>query len=72
MWKVNSISDSWIKAEDILIPKVDGATAVDQFRIISLQNVEGKFYFANNYKKTESDHGEPQAAKGNWKKDHEP
>ena len=46
MWKENLISDSWRKAEGILIPKVDGATTVDQFRTISLLNVEGKIYFA--------------------------
>ena len=42
MWKENSISNTWRKAEGILIPKVDGATLVD----ISLLNVEGKIYFA--------------------------
>ena len=46
MWKENSISNTWRKAEGILIPKVDGATLVDKFRTISLLNVEGKIYFA--------------------------
>ena len=46
MWKKNLLSESWRKAEGILIPKEDGATAVEKFRTISLLNVEGKLYFA--------------------------
>ena len=46
MWKNNTISKSWQKAEGIFIPKEDGATSVEKFRTVSLLNVEGKLYFA--------------------------
>ena len=46
MWKKNAISENWRTAEGILIPKIDGASQVDNFRTISLLNVEGKIYFA--------------------------
>ena len=46
LWKKNAISESWSKAEGILIPKIDGAAEVGKFRTISLLNVEGKIYFA--------------------------
>ena len=46
MWKNNTMSESWRKAEGIFIPKEDGATSVEKFRTISLLNVEGKLYFA--------------------------
>ena len=46
MWKNNTISESWQKAEGTFIPKEDGATSVEKFRTVSLLNVEGKLYFA--------------------------
>ena len=46
MWKNNTISESWQKAEGTFIPKEDGATLVEKFRTVSLLNVEGKLYFA--------------------------
>ena len=46
MWKKNTMSESWRKAEGIFIPKEDGASSVEKFRTISLLNVEGKLYFA--------------------------
>ena len=45
MWKKNSISKEWRKAEGIFIPKEEGAEDVEKFRTISLLNVEGKLFF---------------------------
>ena len=45
MWKKNSISKEWRKAEGIFIPKEEGAEDIDKFRTISLLNVEGKLFF---------------------------
>ena len=45
MWRKNSISKEWRKAEGIFIPKEEGAEDVDKFRTISLLNVEGKLFF---------------------------
>ena len=45
MWKKNSISKEWRKAEGVFIPKEDGAEDVEKFRTISLLNVEGKLFF---------------------------
>ena len=46
IWRKNTVSDEWRKAEGIFIPKEEGAKTVDKFRTISLLNVEGKLYFA--------------------------
>ena len=45
MWKKNSISREWRKAEGVFIPKEEGAEDVEKFRTISLLNVEGKLFF---------------------------
>lgn len=45
MWKKNSISKEWRKAEGVFIPKEEGAEDVEKFRTISLLNVEGKLFF---------------------------
>merc|ERR1711879_916125 len=39
-------SNSWREAEGDFIPKEEGAKTVDQFRTISLLNVEGKLFFS--------------------------
>ena len=46
LWKRNTISDEWRKAEGVFIPKEDGANQVERFRTISLLNVEGKLFFS--------------------------
>ena len=45
MWRKNSVSKAWRRAEGTFIPKEEGATEVEKFRTISLLNVEGKLYF---------------------------
>ena len=45
LWKRNKISDTWRKAEGVLIPKEDGAKEIGKFRTISLLNVEGKLFW---------------------------
>ena len=45
LWRKNSISKEWRKAEGIFIPKEEGAEDVGKFRTISLLNVEGKLFF---------------------------
>ena len=46
LWKRNILSNSWREAEGVFIPKEEGAKTVDQFRTISLLNVEGKLFFS--------------------------
>ena len=46
LWKKNTVSKVWRKAEGIFIPKEEGAQEVEKFRTISLLNVEGKLFFA--------------------------
>ena len=46
LWRKNSISKTWREAEGVFIPKADGATELNEFRTISLLNVEGKLFFA--------------------------
>ena len=46
VWKRGEIVASWKQAEGCFIPKKDEATTVDQFRTISLLNVEGKICLA--------------------------
>ena len=45
LWKRNIISNSWREAEGVFIPKEEGAKSVENFRTISLLNVEGKLFF---------------------------
>ena len=46
IWKKNRISRAWRQADGVFIPKEDGAKKVEEFRTISLLNVEGKLFFA--------------------------
>ena len=46
MWRKNTVSRAWRKAEGIFIPKTEGAKDIGKFRTISLLNVEGKLFFA--------------------------
>ena len=46
MWRKNTVSKAWRKAEGVFIPKEEGASEVGKFRTISLMNVEGKLFFA--------------------------
>ena len=46
LWRKNSISKTWREAEGVFIPKEEGAKELNEFRTISLLNVEGKLFFA--------------------------
>ena len=46
LWRKNIISKTWREAEGVFIPKENGAKEVNEFRTISLLNVEGKLFFA--------------------------
>ena len=46
LWRKNIISKTWREAEGVFIPKEDGAKELNEFRTISLLNVEGKLFFA--------------------------
>ena len=45
LWKKNTMSDTWRRAEGVLIPKEHGASEIGKFRTISLLNVEGKLFW---------------------------
>ena len=45
LWRKETMSGSWRKAEGVFIPKEDRASTVGKFRTISLLNVEGKLHF---------------------------
>ena len=45
-WKKLHISSQWMKAEGVYIPKEQNSKGINQFRPISLLNVEGKIFFA--------------------------
>ncbi|KAM4567620.1 uncharacterized protein V3H82_011871 [Fundulus diaphanus] len=46
VWKKKEIPSSWRRGRGILIPKEKGSSEIDQFRQISLLNVEGKIFFS--------------------------
>ena len=46
VWDSGEIPESWAVADGIYIPKEDKATTLNQFRPISLLNVEGKVFFS--------------------------
>ncbi|XP_060556916.1 uncharacterized protein LOC132717462 [Ruditapes philippinarum] len=46
VWRKGEIPDAWKEAEGILTPKERNSKNVNQFRTISLLNVEGKIFFA--------------------------
>ena len=45
-WKNLKISEQWMTAEGVYIPKEQNSTDINQFRPISLLNVEGKIFFS--------------------------
>ena len=52
LWKKKKMSETWRRAEGVLIPKEDGAKVIEKFRTISLLNVEGKLHWklkSNSY-----------------------
>jgi hypothetical protein len=46
VWKKGKVPDCWKQAEGIFIPKEKNSRTVEEFRTISLLNVEGKIFFA--------------------------
>ena len=45
-WRNSRISDQWMTAEGVYIPKEQNSSDINQFRPISLLNVEGKIFFS--------------------------
>lgn len=45
IWQKRTIPKVWRRAGGILIPKEEDATNINQFRPMSLLNVEGKVFF---------------------------
>ena len=45
LWRRSIVPEEWAKAEGVYIPKEQGSTEIDQFRPISLLNVDGKVFF---------------------------
>ena len=46
VWHKQSIPTAWCRAGGVLIPKEKESVRIDQFRMISLLNVEGKIFFS--------------------------
>ena len=46
LWKKNTVSKAWRKAEGIFIPKEEGAGEIEKIMTMSLLNVEGELFFA--------------------------
>ena len=45
-WSNLKISEQWVSADGVYIPKEQNSTEINQFRPISLLNVEGKIFFS--------------------------
>ena len=45
-WRNKKISTQWMMADGVYIPKEQNSSAINQFRPISLLNVEGKIFFS--------------------------
>merc|ERR1712240_820684 len=45
-WKNQKVSDQWNTADGVYIPKEQDSSSINQFRPISLLNVEGKIFFS--------------------------
>ena len=45
-WSNLKISEQWMSADGVYIPKEQNSTEINQFRPISLLNVEGKIFFS--------------------------
>ena len=46
VWRKGEVTEAWKEAEGIFTPKERNSKTVNQFRTISLLNVEGKLFFA--------------------------
>jgi hypothetical protein len=54
VWRKGDIPDAWKEAEGIFTPKERDSTSINQFRTISMLNVEGKGFFALLARRTTS------------------
>lgn len=45
IWRKGKVVEQWRRAEGVWIPKEENSTTLDQFRVISLLNTEGKIFF---------------------------
>ena len=45
-WSNLKINEQWMSADGVYIPKEQNSTEINQFRPISLLNVEGKIFFS--------------------------
>lgn len=46
IWRRGKVAQQWQFAEGVWIPKEEDSKNINQFRIISLLNVEGKIFFS--------------------------
>lgn len=46
IWRRGKIGQQWRSAEGVWVPKEEKSTTIEQFRTISLLNVEGKIFFS--------------------------
>ncbi|XP_063056078.1 uncharacterized protein LOC134450153 [Engraulis encrasicolus] len=53
-WRKGKIPEQWRMAEGVWIPKEEGSTQLDQFRIISLLCIESKIFFSTISKRLSS------------------
>ena len=78
VWRKGVIPDEWTKAEGCFVPKEANSSTINQFRTISLLDVEGKIYFSilakrmtsfminNNYIDTSTQKGGVGGFPGCW------
>ena len=45
IWRRGKVADQWRRAEGVWIPKEENSKNIEQFRIISLLDIEGKIFF---------------------------
>ena len=46
VWRRGKVAQQWIRAEGVWIPKEEDSKKINQFRMISLLNTEGKILFS--------------------------
>ncbi|XP_075313231.1 uncharacterized protein LOC142373743 [Odontesthes bonariensis] len=46
IWRRGTVAHQWRSAEGVWVPKEESSTTIEQFRTISLLNVEGKIFFS--------------------------
>ena len=78
IWKKGNIPEEWTRAEGCFVPKEANSSSIDQFRTISLLDVEGKIFFSiiarrltnymvkNGYIDTSSQKGGVEGFAGCW------